>query len=265
MEKPKLDLVEVENLYNQGYTQTTIAKTLGVSTGVISRFMRKHKIAKRPHGSHIKLDPIKVAELYNQGYTQDKIAKHFGVTLKMVIVCIKKHKITRIQRGFIELDPIEVEKLYSQGQTQPQLAQKYGVSVGMICNFMHKHNIKARTRGPQQKPRKKRTFNELLFLQVAEKKDWWNSSTAQEKIQFINLVDQYFAVKKQSHTQRINKGLAKAKYNGRSGGRPTYYDPEVIEKIKELRSLGKKSSDIYKHLGIARATYFYILKTHPLP
>lgn len=64
--------------------------------------------------------------------------------------------------------------------------------------------------------------------------------------------------------ERTNAGLQSARARGRLGGRPKGYTAETISKLLLLRSLykdvSKRPEDIYKTLGLTRATFYRYAK-----
>ncbi|MDP9959757.1 DNA invertase Pin-like site-specific DNA recombinase [Chryseobacterium lathyri] len=64
--------------------------------------------------------------------------------------------------------------------------------------------------------------------------------------------------------ERTNAGLQSARARGRLGGRPKGYTPETISKLLLLRSIykdvTKRPEEIYKPLGITRATFYRYAK-----
>lgn len=64
--------------------------------------------------------------------------------------------------------------------------------------------------------------------------------------------------------ERTNAGLQSARARGRLGGRPKGYTAETISKLLLLRSLykdvSKRTEDIYKPLGLTRATFYRYAK-----
>ncbi|WP_228446610.1 hypothetical protein [Chryseobacterium sp. 3008163] len=69
-----------------------------------------------------------------------------------------------------------------------------------------------------------------------------------------------------SLAERTNAGLqsARARARGRTGGRPKDYTTETISKLLLLRSIYKdptlRPEDIYKPLGLTRATFYRYAK-----
>lgn len=60
--------------------------------------------------------------------------------------------------------------------------------------------------------------------------------------------------------ERTNAGLQSARARGRLGGRPKGYTSETISKLLLLRTIykdvTKRPEDIYKPLGLTRATFY---------
>lgn len=64
--------------------------------------------------------------------------------------------------------------------------------------------------------------------------------------------------------ERTNEGLQSARAGDRLGGRPKGYTTETISKLLLLRSIykdvTKRPEEIYKPLGLARATFYQYAK-----
>jgi DNA invertase Pin-like site-specific DNA recombinase len=59
-------------------------------------------------------------------------------------------------------------------------------------------------------------------------------------------------------SERVHAGLARARQQGRIGGRPVL-DDNKVEKIKQMKSIGKNITEISKTLKISRGSvYFYL-------
>lgn len=64
--------------------------------------------------------------------------------------------------------------------------------------------------------------------------------------------------------ERTNAGLQSARARGRTGGKPKGYSQETISKLLLLRNIykdvTKRPEDIYKTLGLTRATFYRYAK-----
>jgi DNA invertase Pin-like site-specific DNA recombinase len=60
-------------------------------------------------------------------------------------------------------------------------------------------------------------------------------------------------------SERVYAGLARARQQGRVGGRPSLDEPK-IEKIRQMKTTGKSVTDISKTLKISRGSVYQYLQ-----
>jgi len=81
---------------------------------------------------------------------------------------------------------------------------------------------------------------------------------------FLNLMASLSEYERELIRERTNAGLQSARARGRLGGRPKGYTAETISKLILLRSIYKdptmRPEDIYKPLGLTRATFYRYAK-----
>jgi len=81
---------------------------------------------------------------------------------------------------------------------------------------------------------------------------------------FLNIMASLAEYERELIRERTNAGLQSARARGRLGGRPKGYTAETISKLLLLRSLykdvSKRPEDIYKPLGLTRATFYRYAK-----
>lgn len=81
---------------------------------------------------------------------------------------------------------------------------------------------------------------------------------------FLNLMASLAEYERELIRERTNAGLQAARARGRLGGRPKGYTQEIISKLLLLRSIykdvTKRPEEIYKPLGITRATFYRYAK-----
>jgi len=81
---------------------------------------------------------------------------------------------------------------------------------------------------------------------------------------FLNLMASLAEYERELIRERTNAGLQSARARGRLGGRPKGYTPGTISKLLLLRSIykdvAKRPEEIYKPLGITRATFYRYAK-----
>lgn len=81
---------------------------------------------------------------------------------------------------------------------------------------------------------------------------------------FLNLMASLAEYERELIRERTNAGLQSARARGRTGGRPKGYTKATISKLLLLRNiykdLTKRPEDIYKPLGLARATFYRYAK-----
>lgn len=81
---------------------------------------------------------------------------------------------------------------------------------------------------------------------------------------FLNIMASLAEYERELIRERTNAGLQSARARGRLGGRPKGYTAETISKLLLLRSLykdvSKRLEDIYKPLGLTRATFYRYAK-----
>ncbi|WP_228426631.1 recombinase family protein [Chryseobacterium carnipullorum] len=81
---------------------------------------------------------------------------------------------------------------------------------------------------------------------------------------FLNLMASLAEYERELIRERTNAGLQSARARGRIGGRPKGYTKETISKLLIMRSLykdlTKSPEEIYKPLGLTRATFYRYCK-----
>ena len=81
---------------------------------------------------------------------------------------------------------------------------------------------------------------------------------------FLNLMASLAEYESELIRERTNAGLQSARARGRTGGRPKGYAKETISKLIIMRSLykdrTKSPEEIYKPLGLSRATFYRYTK-----
>lgn len=81
---------------------------------------------------------------------------------------------------------------------------------------------------------------------------------------FLNLMASLAEYERELIRERTNAGLQSARARGRLGGRPKGYTAETISKLLIMRSvykdLTKAPEEIYKPLGLTRATFYRYAK-----
>jgi len=81
---------------------------------------------------------------------------------------------------------------------------------------------------------------------------------------FLNLMASLAEYERELIKERTNAGLQSARARGRTGGRPQGYTKETIAKLLIMRSvykdLAKTPEEIYKPLGLTRATFYRYAK-----
>ncbi|WP_312286090.1 recombinase family protein [Chryseobacterium gleum] len=81
---------------------------------------------------------------------------------------------------------------------------------------------------------------------------------------FLNLMASLAEYERELIRERTNAGLQAARARGRLGGRPKGYTKETISKLIIMRSVYKDPTkapeDIYKPLGLTRATFYRYAK-----
>lgn len=77
---------------------------------------------------------------------------------------------------------------------------------------------------------------------------------------FLNLMASLAEYERELIRERTNAGLQSARARGRTGGRPKGYTAETISKLIIMRSVykdpAKSPEEIYKPLGLSRATFY---------
>lgn len=77
---------------------------------------------------------------------------------------------------------------------------------------------------------------------------------------FLNLMASLAEYERELIRERTNAGLQSARARGRTGGRPKGYTAETISKVIIMRSVykdpTKSPEEIYKPLGLSRATFY---------
>lgn len=81
---------------------------------------------------------------------------------------------------------------------------------------------------------------------------------------FLNLMASLAEYERELIRERTNAGLQSARARGRTGGRPKGYTQETISKLLIMRSVyrdpTKAPEEIYKPLGLTRATFYRYAK-----
>lgn len=81
---------------------------------------------------------------------------------------------------------------------------------------------------------------------------------------FLNIMASLAEYERELIRERTNAGLQSARARGRTGGRPKGFTKETISKLIIMRSVyldyTKKPEEIYKALGLTRATYYRYAK-----
>lgn len=81
---------------------------------------------------------------------------------------------------------------------------------------------------------------------------------------FLNLMASLAEYERELIRERTNTGLESARARGRTGGRPKGFTSETISKLLIMRSvykdLTKSPVEIYKPLGLTRATFYRYAK-----
>lgn len=81
---------------------------------------------------------------------------------------------------------------------------------------------------------------------------------------FLNLMASLAGYERELIKERTNAGLQSARARGRNGGRPKGYAKETISKLIIMRSVYKDPTkapeEIYKPLGLTRATFYRYAK-----
>lgn len=81
---------------------------------------------------------------------------------------------------------------------------------------------------------------------------------------FLNIMASLSEYERELIRERTNAGLQSARARGRLGGRPKGYTKETISKLLLLRNIykdvTKRPEEIYKPLGITRATFYRYAK-----
>lgn len=77
---------------------------------------------------------------------------------------------------------------------------------------------------------------------------------------FLNIMASLAEYERELIRERTNAGLQSARARGRTGGRPKGYTKETISKLIIMRSVYKDTTktpeDIFKPLGLSRATFY---------
>ena len=77
----------------------------------------------------------------------------------------------------------------------------------------------------------------------------------------FNICAAFSQMERELIKERVNAGLASAREKGNHGGRPTVLSPDKRQLLETLHLAGNMSStQIYKTVGISRATYFREIK-----
>lgn len=109
-----------------------------------------------------------------------------------------------------------------------------------------------------------------LVLSLSEKgiiikglADGVDTSTINGRL-FLNLMTSLAEYERELIRERTNAGLQSARARGRTGGRPKGYAKETISKLIIMRSVYKDPTkapeEIYKPLGLTRATFYRYAK-----
>lgn len=81
---------------------------------------------------------------------------------------------------------------------------------------------------------------------------------------FLNIMASLAEYERELIRERTNAGLQSARARGRTGGRPKGFTKETVSKLLVMRSLykdySKRPEEIYKALGLTRATYYRYAK-----
>lgn len=81
---------------------------------------------------------------------------------------------------------------------------------------------------------------------------------------FLNIMASLAEYERELIRERTNAGLQSARARGRTGGRPKGFAKETVSKLLVMRSLykdySKRPEEIYKALGLTRATYYRYAK-----
>jgi DNA invertase Pin-like site-specific DNA recombinase len=109
-----------------------------------------------------------------------------------------------------------------------------------------------------------------LVLSLSEKgviikgiSDGVDTSTSSGRL-FLNIMASLAEYERELIKERTNAGLQSARARGKTGGRPKGYTKETIAKLIIMRSVYKDNSkspeEIYKPLGLTRATFYRYAK-----
>lgn len=93
--------------------------------------------------------------------------------------------------------------------------------------------------------------------------DGVDTSTTSGRL-FLNIMASLSEYERELIRERTNAGLQSARARGRTGGRPKGFSRETISKLMIMRSvykdLSKTPEEIYKPLGLTRATFYRYAK-----
>ena len=109
-----------------------------------------------------------------------------------------------------------------------------------------------------------------LVLSLSEKgvvikgiADGVDTSTSSGRL-FLNIMASLSEYERELIKERTNAGLQSARARGRTGGRPKGFTKETVSKLLIMRSVyrdyTKTPEEIYKPLGLTRATYYRYAK-----
>ncbi len=89
--------------------------------------------------------------------------------------------------------------------------------------------------------------------------DGLNSSTATGRA-MLQMLAIFAEMEREFISERTTAGLAVAKANGRTGGRPKVTDPKQARQAQALRDAGESVPEIARTLGVSAATVYRITK-----
>jgi transposase-like protein len=143
---------EVCRRYLNGEASTAIARSIGVGTPTVCKWLGRAGIPRRQQKGIDETFHGKVLKRYLNGESSTSIAKSYGVHQSTVLLLLEKQGVSRRDaracHGGLPLERhAEIAQRYLAGENIVQLSKAYGVSHHAICNYLDGQGVERRQSG----------------------------------------------------------------------------------------------------------------------
>lgn len=137
----------VLQMYNDNFSIKYIAKTIGVSQGIVQYWLNKWQVPRRQLSNNYPSDrptpkirkyKEKIITMYRKNVTLSDIAKEVGLTLTTVSNALYKWGISSRRRIISDTQKTEILNAIAQGKTKTEIAKSFNISLSTVYNLLRK-------------------------------------------------------------------------------------------------------------------------------